>query len=68
MHSYHVDRRKSVDVLKDFLSKESQKLKEEQTWLKENNVDCVLSDAAFLAWYVRLPTCRSWLIAGPRGN
>ncbi|KAI5118143.1 hypothetical protein M0805_001742 [Coniferiporia weirii] len=47
--AYHVDRRKSVDVLKDFLSKETQKLEQEQTWLKENNVDCVLSDAAFLA-------------------
>ena len=49
---YHVDRRKSVDVLKAFMSKESDKLAEEVSWLRSQSVDCVLSDAAYLAWCV----------------
>jgi hypothetical protein len=49
---YHVDRQKSVDVLKDFLDKKDTKLQEERAWLLETKVDCVLSDAAFLGWYV----------------
>lgn len=48
--SYRVDRQKSVDVLKAFLDKKDTKLKEEQAWLVEAKVDCVLSDAAFLGW------------------
>ncbi|KAH8117962.1 hypothetical protein DFH11DRAFT_1839473 [Phellopilus nigrolimitatus] len=47
--AYHVDRRKSVDVLKKFLYQEERKIDEELAWLEENEVDCVLSDAAFLA-------------------
>ncbi|THH08591.1 hypothetical protein EW145_g2601 [Phellinidium pouzarii] len=47
--AYHVDRRKSVDVLKSFLAKKDQKIEEECAWIKKNKVDCVLSDAAFLA-------------------
>jgi hypothetical protein len=49
--SYYVDRRKSVDDLRDFLDTKDQKVEEEAKWLKENHIDCVLSDAAFLAWY-----------------
>lgn len=48
--SYHVDRKKSVELLKTFLDQEDQKLEEEVAWLRDNGVDCVLSDAAYLPW------------------
>ena len=51
---YYVDRRKSVDALKSFLSKLDKRVAEEVHWLTHNAVDCVLSDAAFLAWCVTL--------------
>ncbi|EJD06891.1 uncharacterized protein FOMMEDRAFT_131691 [Fomitiporia mediterranea MF3/22] len=47
--AYYVDRRKSVEILKSFLQKKERKIAEEVTWLKDNAIDCVLSDAAFLA-------------------
>ncbi|KAL5525717.1 hypothetical protein ACEPAG_7054 [Sanghuangporus baumii] len=47
--AYYVDRRKSVDVLRTFLSQQDRKAAEEAVWLMKNAVDCVLSDAAFLA-------------------
>ncbi|KAL5504202.1 hypothetical protein ACEPAH_8276 [Sanghuangporus vaninii] len=47
--AYYVDRRKSIDVLRSFLSQKDGKVAEEAVWLMDNTVDCVLSDAAFLA-------------------
>ena len=41
-----------MEVLKKFLAKEDEKIAEEIVWLKENGVQCVLSDAAYLAWCV----------------
>ena len=32
------------------MESKDQKVYEEAAWLKENSIDCVLSDAAFLAW------------------
>ena len=49
---YRVDRRKSVEVLENFLAKKDVKVADESQWLKVIRVDCVLSDAAFLGWYV----------------
>ncbi|KAH8987123.1 hypothetical protein EDB86DRAFT_2952111 [Lactarius hatsudake] len=48
--AYHVDRQKSIDVLENFLEKKEQKVEEEAQWLREIKADCVLSDAAFLAF------------------
>lgn len=53
--AYAVDRRQSLEVLRDFLDDRVEKLHEEALWLRESNVDCVLSDAVFLAWYVAHP-------------
>lgn len=46
-----MDRPKSVEVLKKFLDDAPEKVREEAGWLREIQVDCVLSDAAFLGWY-----------------
>ncbi|THU76168.1 hypothetical protein K435DRAFT_974530 [Dendrothele bispora CBS 962.96] len=46
--AYRVDRDKSVQVLKAFLSKKNEFLEVERQWLVETGVRCVLSDAAFL--------------------
>ncbi|TFK40211.1 hypothetical protein BDQ12DRAFT_602020 [Crucibulum laeve] len=46
--AYRVDRQKSVDVLKSFLSKKDILLERERQWLLKINVHAVLSDAAFL--------------------
>ncbi|EKM58428.1 uncharacterized protein PHACADRAFT_117373, partial [Phanerochaete carnosa HHB-10118-sp] len=46
--AYRVDRVKSIEVLKDFLEKTPQKIKNEANWLRVVGADCVLSDAAFL--------------------
>ncbi|TFY57485.1 hypothetical protein EVJ58_g6990 [Rhodofomes roseus] len=46
--AYRVDRKKSVEVLKSFLSKKDRKVLEESHWLRDIGADCVLSDAAFL--------------------
>ncbi|KAH9957447.1 hypothetical protein BC827DRAFT_1225936 [Russula dissimulans] len=48
--AYHVDRQKSLRVLESFLDKKGQKVEEEAQWLREINANCVLSDAAFLAF------------------
>lgn len=48
--AYAVDRRESLAVLRDFLNHREQKLQEEVEWLVKNGIDCVLSDAVFLAW------------------
>ena len=48
---YRVDRRKSVEVLENFLAKKDAKVADESQWLKAIRADCVLSDAAFLGWY-----------------
>jgi hypothetical protein len=51
--AYAVDRKQSLKVLSDFLATREQKLAEEAQWLVNTNISCVLSDAVFLAWYVR---------------
>jgi hypothetical protein len=51
---YRVDRQKSVDVLKCFLDEKDDKLEKERKWLTDIKVDCILSDAAFLGWFVPL--------------
>ncbi|KZT40036.1 hypothetical protein SISSUDRAFT_983935 [Sistotremastrum suecicum HHB10207 ss-3] len=47
--AYRVDRRKSTEVLARFLSRKDDKLLVEVDWLRRERIDCVLSDAAFLA-------------------
>ena len=51
LNRYRVDRRKSVEVLENFLAKKDVKVADESQWLKVIRADCVLSDAAFLGWY-----------------
>ncbi|CAA7266883.1 unnamed protein product [Cyclocybe aegerita] len=46
--AYRVDRRKSVEVLKNFLDKKDELLHREREWLKQAGAHGVLSDAAFL--------------------
>ncbi|KAK0469503.1 uncharacterized protein EV420DRAFT_1494846 [Desarmillaria tabescens] len=46
--AYRVDRQKSVQVLKQFLSNKKALLDDEVRWLIRVNARCVLSDAAFL--------------------
>lgn len=41
-----------MDVLRSFLNKKDKKVLEEYQWLRDIGADCVLSDAAFLGWYV----------------
>lgn len=48
--SYKVDRQASIQVLQRFLSEKEDKLDAEVKWLRSEQIDCVLSDAAFLAW------------------
>lgn len=50
--AYAVDRRKSLEVLSGFLAHRDSKLMEEALWISESKINCVLSDAVFLAWYV----------------
>jgi predicted glycosyltransferase len=52
--AYSVDRKRSFEVLRDFLDSRDQKLQEEFQWLRESHIDCVISDAVFLAWYAGL--------------
>lgn len=49
-----VDRKKSVEVLEGFLNQRENLIEAEVRWLKANNVNCVLSDAVFIAWSVEL--------------
>ncbi|BGP42658.1 hypothetical protein JCM10449v2_006670 [Rhodotorula kratochvilovae] len=46
--AYDVDRRATCEVLQRFLERREQTLAEEIAWLKEADIDCVLSDATFL--------------------
>ncbi|KAK7460441.1 hypothetical protein VKT23_009163 [Stygiomarasmius scandens] len=46
--AYRVDREKSVQVLKAFLSRKNEFAETERKWLVEIGARCVLSDAAFL--------------------
>ncbi|KAG6879607.1 hypothetical protein C0992_000635 [Termitomyces sp. T32_za158] len=46
--AYRVDRQKSVEVLKSFLSRKEHILETERKWLEEIGAHAVLSDAAFL--------------------
>lgn len=48
--AYSVDRRRSLEVLREFLKLRDDKLAEEIEWLNQRGVDCVVSDAVFLAW------------------
>lgn len=51
---YCVDRGKSVRVLETFLEKKDALLTTEKQWLLDIHATAVLSDAAFLGWYVQL--------------
>lgn len=51
--AYAVDRKQSLEVLRGFLANRESKLREEALWISETNIDCVLSDAVFLAWSAR---------------
>jgi hypothetical protein len=53
---YCVDRGKSVRVLEAFLEKKDVLLATEKQWLLDIHATAVLSDAAFLGWYVQLDT------------
>lgn len=53
-HWYSVDRKQSLEVMRTFLDQRDWKLAEEVEWLQQSAIDCVLSDAVFLAWYVRV--------------
>ncbi|KAG6919206.1 hypothetical protein DXG01_008504 [Tephrocybe rancida] len=46
--AYRVDRQKSVDVLKSFISRKNTILETERRWLNEIGAHAVLSDAAFM--------------------
>ncbi|KAG7089308.1 hypothetical protein E1B28_011004 [Marasmius oreades] len=46
--AYRIDRQKSLDVLKAFISKKDVFVETERAWLVEIQARCVLSDAAFL--------------------
>ncbi|GAA6014112.1 hypothetical protein JCM11491_004108 [Sporobolomyces phaffii] len=46
--AYDVDRQKTLRVLEAFLDQRQQTLDEEITWLREQRIDAVLSDATFL--------------------
>lgn len=48
--AYDVDREATYEVLKSFLEAREETLKEEVEWLKQEGVECVLSDATFLGW------------------
>ncbi|KAH8928421.1 hypothetical protein BT69DRAFT_1257396 [Atractiella rhizophila] len=45
--AYTMDRRRTVDALKEFLEGREETLEREKTWLLKEGVDCVLSDAVF---------------------
>lgn len=49
---YRVDRAESLNALRLFLKRKSDMIDEESRWLRLVKTDCVLSDAAFLGWYV----------------
>ncbi|KAF8577788.1 hypothetical protein K439DRAFT_1417894 [Ramaria rubella] len=55
--AYRVDRQKSVQVLQTFLSEKDDKLAIEVAWLASERIDCVLSDAAFLACEAATKAC-----------
>lgn len=42
-------------MLERFLKQRETKIAQELEWLRNKKVDCVLSDSAFLAWYVTFP-------------
>ncbi|KAG2117753.1 hypothetical protein DEU56DRAFT_747920 [Suillus clintonianus] len=46
--AYRVDRHRSVEALRSFLARKESLLAQEKHWLFDIQVDCVLSDAAFL--------------------
>ncbi|KAF9509805.1 hypothetical protein BS47DRAFT_129062 [Hydnum rufescens UP504] len=47
--AYSVDRKRSLEVLRDFIKHREEKLAEEALWMRSERIDCVLSDAVFLA-------------------
>ena len=51
-----MDRGKSVRVLESFLENKEVLLETEKQWLLDIHASAVLSDAAFLGWYVQLVT------------
>ncbi|KAF9425569.1 hypothetical protein BGZ76_003178 [Entomortierella beljakovae] len=46
--AYYVDRQKTIDGCKEFLSKRDELIQREVSWLAQVGVDCVLADAPFL--------------------
>lgn len=48
--AYDVARRATFELLNSFMDQREQTLHEEVQWLKEQKIDCVLSDATFLGW------------------
>lgn len=52
--AYDVARQGTVDVLTEFLGKRDAQLAVEKAWLEQQGIECVLSDATFLGWYVLL--------------
>ncbi|KAA1467714.1 hypothetical protein DENSPDRAFT_869249 [Dentipellis sp. KUC8613] len=55
--AYRVDRQKSVQVLQEFLEQKDTKISQEVQWLRDTKIDCVLSDAAFLAFLAANQAC-----------
>ncbi|KAG6832797.1 hypothetical protein H0H92_009415 [Tricholoma furcatifolium] len=62
--AYRVDRQKSVDVLKSFLSRKDSILETERKWLQDIGAHAVLSDAAFLGCYLATPLLQVDLLEG----
>lgn len=60
--AYAVDRKQSLEVLRGFLADRDSKLLEEASWLHQSRMDCVLSDAVFLAWYAIFQTSLNKLL------
>ncbi|KAG6902827.1 hypothetical protein C0995_010712 [Termitomyces sp. Mi166 len=65
---YRVDRQKSVEVLRSFLSRKDAILETERRWLEEIGAHGVLSDAAFLGCYLSTPLLQVDLEASSQPN
>lgn len=48
--AYSVDRQKTIEGVKSFLSRRDEMIRLEVEWLAEVQADCVLADAPFLPW------------------
>lgn len=63
--AYDVDRRATFEVLSTFLDQREGILEEEERWLRQEGIECVLSDATFLGWSVLLFRAPSLSCASP---